>query len=298
MLMLGIISVAMGVIFGFSGALLFKHVRFLNESPVTEMFVMFAWAMSAYFVTSLIVISGLEMSGIIALLVCAIIQGHYTWYNLSPQGKSTTSVTVAFLGATMEAAVYSYIGIALYSSIPTYWSWNFILIMFGIIVVFRIIGVLGTFYTARLCCRKKTIKFRELLFITYGGMIRGAIAFALVLKIEVVEVCPPKNPKGCYTQDNYDLVVSTTLLIVMITTLLFGTFMKRTQKILCAPTVEQKNEYLVHDDDAGILVEPEELEMQRAMSHNAGEDSEGSEEAEEMIHPNLEKPDDDEKSRF
>ncbi len=185
MIMLGIISVAMGVIFGFMGALMFKHVRFLNESPVTEMFVMFAWAMGAYFITSLIVISGLEMSGIIALLVCAIIHGHYTWYNLSPQGKSTTSVTVAFLGATMEAAVYSYIGIALYSAIPTYWSWNFIIIMFFIIVIFRIIGVLGTFYTARLCCRKKTIKFRELLFITYGGMIRGAIAFALVLKIEV-----------------------------------------------------------------------------------------------------------------
>jgi uncharacterized membrane protein YfcA len=31
--------------------------------------------------------------------------------------------------------------------------------------------------------KKKTIKFKELLFIVYGGMIRGAIAFALVLNI-------------------------------------------------------------------------------------------------------------------
>merc|ERR1712166_1529095 len=47
-ILLGIISVAMGVIFGFSGALIFKHLRFLNESAVTEMFVMFAWSMGAY----------------------------------------------------------------------------------------------------------------------------------------------------------------------------------------------------------------------------------------------------------
>jgi len=83
-ILLGVISVAMGVIFGFSGALIFKYLRFLNESAVTEMFVMFAWSMGAYFLTGLIEINGLEMSGIIALLTSAIIQGHYTWYNLSP----------------------------------------------------------------------------------------------------------------------------------------------------------------------------------------------------------------------
>jgi hypothetical protein len=63
----------MGVIFGFTGALIFKHLRFLNESAVTEMFVMFAWSMAAYFATGLIEINGLEMSGIIALLTCSII---------------------------------------------------------------------------------------------------------------------------------------------------------------------------------------------------------------------------------
>lgn len=81
---MGVISVLMGCIFGFSGAWVFKHVRFLNESPVTEMFVMYAWGMAAYFSTGLIEINGLEMSGIIALLTCAVISGHYTWYNLSP----------------------------------------------------------------------------------------------------------------------------------------------------------------------------------------------------------------------
>jgi NhaP-type Na+/H+ or K+/H+ antiporter len=53
----------------------------------------------------------------------------------------------------------------------------------------RLIAVIGTFYLFRLCFKKKTINFNELLFISYGGMIRGAIAFALVMMI-------PFDPAG------------------------------------------------------------------------------------------------------
>ena len=65
-------------------------------------------------------------------------------------------------------------------------------------------------------------------------MIRGAIAFALVLKIQYNgqdgKLCP-----NCYSKDNYELVVSTTLMLVMFTTLIFGTFMDAVQKILVPP---------------------------------------------------------------
>ena len=99
----------------------------------------------------------------------------------------------------------------------------------------RVIGVLGTFYSCRLCFKKKTIKFNELLFITYAGMIRGAIAFALVLKIQYQgEEGYPDCPE-CYSKKNYDLVVSTTLMLVVLTTLIFGTFMDCVQKFLVPP---------------------------------------------------------------
>lgn len=198
-LILAVVSIGMGIIFGVLTSVLFKYVRFLT-SPVTEMFIMLGLSLVCYFLTGIIEILDTEMSGIIALLTCSIINGHYTFYNFSPQGKATSSVTVTFLGNTFEAAIYSYIGIALYEVIPTWWSFSFIFAELGIIMVFRLIGILGTFYTLRLCCRRKTIQFRELLFICYGGMIRGSIAFALVLKIQV---CPDgKTPEetgdGCY----------------------------------------------------------------------------------------------------
>ena len=89
----------------------------------------------------------------------------------------------AFLGNVTEAGVYSYVGIALYSQIPTWWSFGFVFIMFTILVVGRLMSVFSTFYLSRLCCKRRTINFRELCFISYAGMIRGAIAFALVLKL-------------------------------------------------------------------------------------------------------------------
>ena len=92
-------------------------------------------------------------------------------------------MTFAFLGTTAEAAVYSYVGISLFATIPFYWSFGWISAQIFIIVVGRLLAVIGTFYLFKLCFRKKTINFRELLFISYGGMIRGAIAFALVMTI-------------------------------------------------------------------------------------------------------------------
>jgi len=89
-----------------------------------------------------------------------------------------------------EAGVYCYVGIALYSQMSSWWSYSFVFIMFFIIIIGRIIAVFSVFYSSRLCCKRKTINFNELCFITYAGMIRGAIAFALVLGIPTSTVDP------------------------------------------------------------------------------------------------------------
>lgn len=77
-----------------------------------------------------------------------------------------------------------------------------------------------------MCWRKKTINFKELSFITYAGMIRGPVAFALVLKIPI-ENTPECHGKACVSLVNYDLLVGTTLILVMLTTLIFRTFISK-----------------------------------------------------------------------
>jgi hypothetical protein len=91
-------------------------------------------------------------------------------------------------------------------------------------------------------------------------------------------------------------------MIVMMTTLLFGTFMKPVQRLLIPPTAEAKNEYAaskMREDMIIAATDKEEVDMiSRKFSdndivglqqnldekHRAG----SNESFEEMIHPNLE----------
>lgn len=84
-----------------------------------------------------------------------------------------------------------------------------------IVVLGRIIAVWSAHFLFRMCSKVPDITFRQLLFVTWGGMIRGAIAFGLVLKI-------PNDP----VFKERGVIVTTTLALVIITTIFFGTFMK------------------------------------------------------------------------
>lgn len=169
----------------------------------------------------------LAFSGIISLLSCGIAMAHYTWYNLSPQGKTISSVSFSILGAIAESLVFAYIGLCVFTYSPGpyeeddsdyYWSLSFIGFMTLIVIVGRVAAVFTSHGLFSLCQKKKDVTIRELLFISYGGMIRGAIAFGLVLKI------PVKNEEGELFKER-GAVVTTTLALVIITTVLFGSFM-------------------------------------------------------------------------
>ena len=88
--------------------------------------------------------------------------------------------------------------------------------MTAIVIVGRLCAVWISHGLFSLCAKKKDITLGELCFISYGGMIRGAIAFGLVLKIP--------DDENVFTERG--VIVTTTLALVIITTLFFGTFMK------------------------------------------------------------------------
>lgn len=80
-------------------------------------------------------------------------------------------------------------------------------------------------------------------FITYAGLIKGSIAFALVLKIPY-EGTPDCHDTVCISKVNYELLLTTTLSIVMATTLIFGTFIKKISILLVPPNEKDKAESL------------------------------------------------------
>lgn len=81
-----------------------------------------------------------------------------------------------------------------------------------VIIIGRFFGVMGLIFLLSLCKHKKQVSYRQLVFISYAGLIRGAIAFGLVLKLD-------DNVK------EKEVIVTTSLALVIITTLLYGSTM-------------------------------------------------------------------------
>jgi NhaP-type Na+/H+ or K+/H+ antiporter len=82
-----------------------------------------------------------------------------------------------------------------------------------IVIVGRFCGTVGMVSLFTLCKHKRQVTFKQLIFIYYGGLIRGAISFGLVLTLETNENIP-----------NRDVIITTTLALVVITTVVFGSF--------------------------------------------------------------------------
>lgn len=56
--MLAVISLGVGLIFGFITSFAFKNLSFLRVNPIVETFLMFAFSMISYFVSDSIKIAG------------------------------------------------------------------------------------------------------------------------------------------------------------------------------------------------------------------------------------------------
>lgn len=234
-ILLGVVSLSIGAIFGFFTSWIFKHASFLRVNAITETFLIIAFSYISYFVSDFTVLAGIRMSGIISLLTCGIVQSHYTYYNLSPQGKIISTSTITFIAIAAEAGVYSYIGLSLYSNIASWWSFEFIIYETFIVIGGRYGAIYLCFALFNLCFKSRSISAKELLFIGWGGMIRGAVAFALVMRIPYIGAhnCNlAKADTECFETSDYEMIVTTTISLVIFTTLVFGTFMALLGKIV------------------------------------------------------------------
>ena len=133
------------------------------------------------------------------------------------------------------------------------------------ICIARIFSTIGFIYFLKLiCCYEKThpnpLNFKELSFIWYAGLIRGAIAFGLVLRID-------KSFAG------RDLIVTTCLSLVLISTVLFGSTVGLIGSCLGLSASKEDEK-------------KEEIEQQTENVEDLDEVSDSSSDASEMMHPN------------
>ena len=127
------------------------------------------------------------MSGDVSQFTCGLVNASYTWYNLSIQSKHTFDKTVEWLAALGEGLIYCSVSMSLVNTIGDFWSYSLILSTFAIIIVTRF-GVIFTVFLLHqipcTCCNKvRQLNLRQTTYFTTTGMVRGAIAFALLLKL-------------------------------------------------------------------------------------------------------------------
>ena len=116
-LLLGIVSLLIGITFGLLASILFKKIRLLTISSIKETIIIFIFGYLAYSFSSLA-----GMSGIISLLTAGITMAHYGWYNLSPQGKHVSTCTFQVIGYATEAFIFGYLGLTFFSRSNHQWS--------------------------------------------------------------------------------------------------------------------------------------------------------------------------------
>ncbi|KAL4484481.1 hypothetical protein ABPG74_019658 [Tetrahymena malaccensis] len=202
------LSVLIGILMAIIATLMTKKFRFLVSDPVKENIFLLLIGYGTYCLAELI-----DVSSVIALLTSGILMSHYMRYNMSEYGRISTAITVSTLSQIAESFLFIYLGISAwtYMSDANKVSISFIGISFLITCIARIGCIFVTSGIAYLF-KKKTwsVNIYELLIIWFSGLIRGAVAFALIITVE---------------KELNDVVISTILFIVFFTTVVLGAFM-------------------------------------------------------------------------
>lgn len=230
-ILLGIFSLMIGALFGVMTALIMKKFRSFAQDASLECIILFSFGYLCY-----VTAEALHKSGIIALLTCGITMAHYTWYNLSPQGRQGTSLVFETISRAMEGFIFAYLGLTFFAYQEFMWSISLSACMVPIVIIGRFFSTVVLVKTLdTCCCYKSGIKTSEIWFMALSGMIRGAIAFGLVLKLDT-------------DLSNRGLIVTTALTLVVFTTIFFGFFIG-----VASRCVTKEEPALTEDDDTNAI---------------------------------------------
>ena len=123
-----------------------------------------------------------SFSGIITLFSCGFTLAHYASYNVSRLARKGSVFIVEFASKLAETFLYVYLGISALSIDTKFIKVNFIIIVLAAVIVARTLSVflpMLTIYLAGRC--EMRLKWNQVGLVIVGGIIRGAIAFALSL---------------------------------------------------------------------------------------------------------------------
>jgi NhaP-type Na+/H+ or K+/H+ antiporter len=106
---------------------------------------------------------------------------------LSPQGRNTSSVIFGTLGYVAESSVFAYLGVSgVYYLLSQPICWSFLIAELGIVIVGRTFAIFISYYIFECFPGSPDNKLtvNQVAFLVYAALIRGSIAFGLILKMD------------------------------------------------------------------------------------------------------------------
>jgi len=180
-----------------------ENAGILGESPSLEFSIVILFSYLSYNLGEV-----LSASGIVAVFSCGICQSHYAWYSLTWVGQVSLHHIIRALSKCCENFVYAYLGISI---VHTGYRWSPLLIVFtlALCLLARAANIFPLSALVNLR-RTKQISFQMQIMLCFSSL-RGAIAFALALNINTPHA---------------DLIITTTLSVVLVTTFVCGSTAK------------------------------------------------------------------------
>ena len=205
-----LIGLCIGCLCAFMLKFFLKKEIFLNRTQEISIILFFAFISYTFS-------EELGLSPIVTLLFSGIFMSNYAFYNLSFQAREESSIVSKILSNIAEGFVFTYLGLTSISIAYNSFCLSFVILVFIFVLIGRFLAVYGISFFLNIC-KLKIFSFdmseRGITF--FAGCIRGAIAFGLAISM------PGDEGEGA---NNKKMLISSTLILVYITTLLFGALM-------------------------------------------------------------------------
>nr|XP_005899491.1 PREDICTED: sodium/hydrogen exchanger 2 [Bos mutus] len=167
--LVGIGGIFIGLLFGMIAAF---TTRFTKTIRVIEPLFVFLYSYLSYLTAEMF-----HLSGIVAIIACAMSMKRYVEANISQKSHTTIKYFMKMWSSVSDTLIFIFLGV---STIGNNHEWNWPYICFTVIfcLIWRALGVLVlTFFVNK--CHVNTVTRKDQFIIAYGGL-RGAICFSLV----------------------------------------------------------------------------------------------------------------------
>uniref|UniRef100_A0A3Q3AX61 Sodium/hydrogen exchanger n=1 Tax=Kryptolebias marmoratus TaxID=37003 RepID=A0A3Q3AX61_KRYMA len=205
--LVGLGGLFVGLFFGLLAAL---TSRFASRAQVIAPLFVFLYSYLSYLTSEM-----LHLSGITAIVTCAVTMKQYVEANVSERSNASIQYFLKMWSSVSETLIFIFLGVSTIQDIHM-WSWPFVCSTLLLCLVWRATGVLLlTAVVNKL--RRNTVTFRDQFIIAYGGL-RGAICFSLVF---LIDDFPKKR-----------LFITTTIVVILFTVFVQGMTIKPLVELL------------------------------------------------------------------